>query len=293
MRRVYGNHQVTMTNTFPAVVSVEPATRNRLLAELAPDDFARIASFLEPMAMRTGTTLHEPNARIQHVYFPTSGAVSMIVVTPDGAIEAGSVGNEGFAGIAALLHADIVPTHALVQAAGQAYRMKVTAFRVLMRESLTMQQLFSRYAFAFLNQVAQLVACNRLHSLEARCARWLLMTHDRIDGDQIRLTHESLSFVLGVHRPAVTLALGILQESGVIEYTRGRIHILDRAGLERAACSCYRAIRQELDALVQRSAGLSVARLARPELSWRAVDSAHFSMSHGIRRAPPSADRAP
>jgi len=283
-----------MTNASPAAtVRFEPATRNSLLAELAPDDFAKINSHLEPMVMRTGTTLHEPNARIQHVYFPTVGAVSLMVVTPEGAIEAGSVGNEGFVGIAALLHDDVIPTHALVQAEGQGYSMKVGAFRALMDERPAVQRLFSRYTFAFLNQVAQLVACNRLHSLESRCARWLLMTRDRIEGDQIRLTHDTLSYVLGVHRPAVTLSLGLLQKSELIEYTRGRIHIVDRAGLERAACSCYRIIRHELDELVHRSARFSAALVARPELSRRAVDSAPFSVSRGIRRAPPSADRAP
>ena len=244
----------------PALATVAPSIRNRLLAELAPDDLARVAPYLESVELEFGLVLHEPNARIQYVYFPTTGAVSMMVVSPDGAVEVGSVGNEGFAGIAALLHADFLPTRALVQAPGQAYRMKVPVFRMLITESDTMQQLFSRYTLAFLNQVAQSVACNRLHSLESRCARWLLMTHDRIDGDQIRLTHESLSYMLGVHRPAVTLAAGVLQKAGFIDYTRGLIKITNRPGLEGAACACYQIMRRGYDDLLQ--SGQAVAGAA-------------------------------
>jgi CRP-like cAMP-binding protein len=241
-----------MLETFePATLAVAPATRNRLLAQLGPDDFATVAPFLEPVELRFGLVLHEANARIQFLYFPTTGSVSMMVVSPDGAVEVGSVGNEGFAGISALLHADFIPTRALVQAPGHAYRMKVAVFRMLIAESVTMQQLFSRYTLAFLNQVAQSVACNRLHSLELRCARWLLMTHDRIDGDQIQLTQESLSYMLGVHRPAVTLAAGVLQKAGFIDYTRGRINIMNRPGLESAACGCYQIMRRGFDDLLR------------------------------------------
>ncbi|HSU94551.1 MAG TPA: Crp/Fnr family transcriptional regulator [Gemmatimonadaceae bacterium] len=262
----------------PALATVAPSIRNRLLAELAPDDLARVAPYLESVELEFGLVLHEPNARIQYVYFPTTGAVSMMVVSPDGAVEVGSVGNEGFAGIAALLHADFLPTRALVQAPGQAYRMKVPVFRMLITESDTMQQLFSRYTLAFLNQVAQSVACNRLHSLESRCARWLLMTHDRIDGDQIRLTHESLSYMLGVHRPAVTLAAGVLQKAGFIDYTRGLIKITNRPGLEGAACACYQIMRRGYDDLLQ---------------SGQAVAGAATFSSERREHVPSAADSAP
>jgi CRP-like cAMP-binding protein len=244
-----------MLKTYePSIAAATPATRNYLLAELAPADFAKVTPYLELVELKFGLALEEPNARIQYVYFPTTGSVSMMVVSPDGAVEVGSVGNEGFAGIAALLHADFIPTRALVQAPGQAYRMKVAVFRMIIAESDTMQQLFSRYTLAFLNQVAQSVACNRLHSLESRCARWLLMTHDRIDGDQIQLTQEALSYMLGVHRPAVTIAAGVLQKAGFIDYTRGRINIIDRSGLEGAACSCYQIMRQGFDDLLRSGA---------------------------------------
>jgi CRP-like cAMP-binding protein len=240
----------------PATIVAAPATRNRLLAQLTPDELAKLTRYLELVDLKFGLILHEANARIQYVYFPTTGSVSMMIVSPDGAVEVGSVGNEGFAGIAALLHADFISTRALVQAPGHAYRMKVAVFRMLIAESDTMQLLFSRYTLAFLNQVAQSVACNRLHSLESRCARWLLMTHDRIDGDQIHLTQESLSYMLGVHRPAVTIAAGVLQKAGFIDYSRGLINIVNRPGLEGAACACYRIMRQGFDNLLHSGAAV-------------------------------------
>jgi CRP-like cAMP-binding protein len=246
----------SLDSTF---VIAAPATRNYLLAALVPEDYAKVEPYLELVELKFGRTMYEPNSRIQSVYFPTTGSVSMMVVSPDGAVEVGSVGNEGFLGIAALLHADFISMHALVQAPGQAYRMPAAAFRMIIAESATMQQLFSRYLLAFLNQVAQSVACNRLHTLESRCARWLLMTHDRIEGDQIRLTQESLSYMLGVHRPAITLAAGVLQKAGLIGYTRGRINIVDRPGLEGAACACYQIIRRGFDDLRPGDIGLLAA----------------------------------
>jgi CRP-like cAMP-binding protein len=241
-----------MLKTFdPATLAIAPATRNRLLAQLTAHDLAKVTPYLELVELKFGLILHEANARIKYVYFPTTGSVSMMILSPEGAVEVGSIGNEGFAGIAALLHADFISTRALVQAPGQAYRMKVAVFRMMISQSDTMQQLFSRYTLAFLNQVAQSVACQRLHSLESRCARWLLMTHDRIDGDQIQLTQEALSYMLGVHRPAVTLAVGVLQKAGFIDYTRGLINIVNRPGLEGAACACYRIMREGFDDLLR------------------------------------------
>jgi CRP-like cAMP-binding protein len=279
-----------------AILSAAPATRNRLLAQLVGDDLAKIAPHLEPVELELGRILLEPNARIQHVYFPTTGAISLLIVSPDGAVEVGSVGNEGFVGISALLHADFTATHALVEASGQAYRLDVVVFRMAIAESVALQQLFSRYALAFLNQVGQSVACNRLHSLESRCARWLLMTHDRIDGDQIRLTQEFLSHVLGVHRPAVTLAAGVLQKAGYIDHSRGTITITNRPGLESAACACYQIVRRGFDDLLQSGEGVPSAATSaseRREHVPNAAGSAPSSASHGILRAPRQAVRAP
>jgi CRP-like cAMP-binding protein len=226
-----------------------PVTANLLLAALSPDDLALISLQLESVPLTLREVLYEPGADIQHVYFPTTGCVSMINGTTDGSVEVGTIGLEGLVGVPVLLRASSEPTRALVQVEGEAYRISSPAFRVVVRESEHLERIFLRYALALFNQVAQSVACNRLHSLEERCARWLLITHDRVDGDVFKLTQEFLSYMLGVHRPAVTLAAGVLQSGGYIKYSRGTITVTDRIGLERASCSCYQATRDDYAAL--------------------------------------------
>jgi CRP-like cAMP-binding protein len=234
----------------PAVINTVHPTSNRLLARLPRAEMDKLAPWMQPLELIFGAVIFHPDVLIEHVYFLTSGSISTIIESPEGAVEVASVGNEGMVGVAALLHADSMPTRAFVQSAGYAFRIEVAVFRAVVAESLVMQQLFSRYTLSFMNQVAQSVACNRLHSLEARCARWLLMAHDRVDGDQILLTQESLSYMLGVHRPAVTLAAGVLQKAGYTGYMRGKISITDRRGLESASCSCYQSVREGFEALI-------------------------------------------
>jgi CRP-like cAMP-binding protein len=228
---------------------VREATANHLLAALAPADLRRISIDLQAVPLVLRRVLYEPDATIEHIYFPTTGCVSMINSTPDGAVEVGTIGLEGMVGIPILLRGNSEPTRALVQVEGEAYRITAAAFRTVVDESDGVRHIFFRYALALFNQVAQSVACNRLHPLEARCARWLLMTHDRVDGNQFRLTQEFLSYMLGVHRPAVTLAAGLLQQAGFIHYSRGSITVTDRAGLEDASCYCYQATRDNFRAL--------------------------------------------
>lgn len=220
-----------------------PATANRLLASLAPADLARLALDLESVPLTLRQVLYEPNEAIEYVYFPTEGCVSMINATPDGSVEVGTIGLEGMVGVPILLCSDSEPTRALVQVEGEAHRISTAAFCRVIEERERLRRILLRYALALFNQIGQSVACNRLHSLEARCARWLLMTHDRVDGDKFELTQEFLSYMLGVHRPAVTLAAGLLQRAGFIHYTRGRITVTDRDGLEEASCCCYQATR--------------------------------------------------
>jgi CRP-like cAMP-binding protein len=229
----------------PQQVVARPATDNLLLARLAPDDFAQICTDLEHVLFRVHDVLYEPGEEIRHIYFPTAGCVSMVHVTLDGTVEVGTVGFEGVVGIPLLLHGTSAPTRALVQVEGEAYRITSAAFRRTIALSDSTYRILLRFSLAFFNQVAQSVACNRLHSLEERCARWLLITHDRVDGDSFKLTQEFLSFMLGVHRPAVTLAAGVLQKAGYIHYSRGKITITDRPGLEGASCSCYQATRDD------------------------------------------------
>jgi CRP-like cAMP-binding protein len=233
----------------PQQVVARPAGDNSLLAILSPGDFAQICMDLEHVLFRVHDVLNEPGEEIKYVYFPTAGCVSMVQVTPDGTVEVGTVGFEGMVGIPLLLHGTSAPTRALVQVEGEGYRMTSAAFRRTIAMSDSIYRILLRFTLAFFNQVAQSVACNRLHSLEARCARWLLITHDRVDGDSFKLTQEFLSFMLGVHRPAVTLAAGVLQKAGYIHYSRGKITITDRPGLEGASCSCYHATRDDYLAL--------------------------------------------
>lgn len=239
-------------SSMPAIVPefVAPPARNRLLAALTSSELSKIHPWLEPVPLKVGDVLYHPHVQIEHAYFPTSGSISMIVLSADGELEVASVGNEGFAGVAALLHAESMPTRALVQSQGDAYRIEVEVFRAVVSECPAMQRIFSRYALALINQLSQAVACNRLHSLEARCARWLLMAHDRANGNQILLTQDSLSYMMGVHRPAVTLAAGVLQKAGYIDYSRGKIVVTDRAGLESASCACYHTLRAGFESLL-------------------------------------------
>ena len=230
-------------------LSIRAPTANLLLASLSSVDLALISASLEPVRLTLRDVLYEPRATIEYVYFPTTGCVSMIHATSDGSVEVGTIGLEGLVGVPILLRATSEPTRALVQVEGEGYRITTQAFRQVVASSDSMERIFLRYALALFNQVAQSVACNRLHSLEERCARWLLITHDRVDGDQFKLTQEFLSYMLGVHRPAVTLAAGLLQEAGLIRYSRGNITITDRAGLEDASCSCYQATRDDYTAL--------------------------------------------
>jgi CRP-like cAMP-binding protein len=231
------------------------ATNNMLLASLAANDFAQICMELEHVRLQVQDVLYEPGEEIKHVYFPTSGCISMVQVTGTGTVEVGTVGFEGMVGLPLLLHGTSAPTRSLVQVEGDGYRIATAAFLRIIAMSDSTYRTLLRFALAYFNQVAQSVACNRLHSLEERCARWLLITHDRVEGDEFRLTQEFLSFMLGVHRPAVTLAAGVLQKAGYIHYSRGRIVVTDRAGLEGASCACYQTTRDDYAELIGRRAG--------------------------------------
>ena len=220
----------------------EGIARNRILSILSTDEIQRLLPSLESVPLLTGMPIYEPNVRMTHVYFPISGIVSMTSDMREGTVEVGTVGREGMTGLPLVLGATTMPTRAFVQVPGHAYRMRDEDLFHAMRESSRFQLLLLRYALALFDQAAQHAACNRLHALEERCARWLLMTHDRVDGDVLPLKQQFLAEMLGVHRPAVTLAAGALQRAGVIRYTRGKVTVLDRPALERASCECYEII---------------------------------------------------
>lgn len=223
---------------------------NVLLATLSEEDRALLLPELERVSLEVGEVLYEPDAPITHVYFVHSGVASVVSAMAEGTVEVGTTGREGFVGVPILLHADSSPTRTFIQVAGAADRMTASRLRELVAQSVTLERALYRFVQSYLEQVAQTAACNRLHTLEERCARWLLMTQDRIGSERLPLTQQFLSFMLGVHRPAVTLAAGALQKAGLIRYSRGKVTILDRTGLEAAACACYELTRRSVERLV-------------------------------------------
>ena len=226
--------------------------RNRLLAGLSEAVADRVTGVLEPVSLALKDLLYEPGRPIEYVYFPLTGMVSMVISMEDGGtVEVGTVGNEGLVGTPVFLGVDASPTRVLAQVPGRSLRMAVSDFRKEIAEvDAVLYWRIARYQQALLNQVAQSVACNHLHSIDMRTARWLLMTHDRVGEDEFPLTQEFLSQMLGVRRPSVTVAAGLLEKAGLISYRRGRIKVVDRARLEAASCECYRVVRAEHERLV-------------------------------------------
>jgi CRP-like cAMP-binding protein len=210
---------------------------NLLLAAL-PDQ-ARLAPVLQRDELPQEHTLYEAGARITHYVFPVRGVTSLVREMQGGTVEVGAIGPEGMVGISALLGMPTTSTRIFAQSDLVIDRIAVGALDAICDSSPGTRSLLMRYVHTFHEEVSQSVACNRLHSLEQRCARWLLMTHDRTGTDVMPVKQRYLSYMLGVHRPAVSLATGALQRAGLIRNTRGHITVLDRAGLEEAACECY------------------------------------------------------
>jgi CRP-like cAMP-binding protein len=235
-------------NSLAASPTGPPAIENSLLAAVPRKEYRRLLARLEPVTLTFGDVLYEPGQTIHHVYFPSASLVSLLTLA-DGhlALEVGLIGREGMVGIPLALGHKVSSVRALVQGAGTAMRMTSAHFHKEFRLSLPLQQELYRYVHALMAQISQTAACNRFHVVEARLARWLLMTHDRVKSDQFRMTHEFLGHMLGVQRVAVTNAAHALQKRKLIRYTRGAITILDREGLEAAACKCYQVVKDMND----------------------------------------------
>jgi len=229
--------------------------RNHLLEALPSRDRRCMIDGCEPVQLAFGDVVYVPGEPIEHVHFPTASFISLIMpIDDDACIEVGMVGCEGMFGIPLALGVDVSPVRAVVQGAGPALRMEATRFCSELARSPPLRREMGRYVVVHLNQLAQAAACTRFHVVEARLARWLLMTQDRAQGDTFHVTHECLAFMLGVRRVGVTKAASALQRRGLIGYSRGDVTVLDRRGLQAASCSCYEADRDAYDRMLGQAA---------------------------------------
>jgi CRP-like cAMP-binding protein len=227
-----------------AVRTAAPSRTNALLAAMPRAGRARLAQLLSPVSLTFGEILHEP-AAVRYVYFPVDCLVSLFApIAQHLAVEVALVGSEGMVGVSLALGENTSPLQALVQGSGNALRMDASAFQRELRRDAALQAGVYRYVHLLMGQLGQTAACNAFHPIEARCARWLLMTRDRMQSNELELTHEFMARMLGVRRVGVTVAAGNLQKRGLIAYSRGRITILDAERLAQSACECYAVLKK-------------------------------------------------
>ena len=226
------------------------AVRNAMLLAIPDDEFNLIRPLLEPVEMPRYRLIYDQGRRIEQAYFANDGMISLVVVTEDGrSVEIGITGHEGVVGVPLAFEFRFAPTRAISQLPGNGLQITPEALGQAFPRCPTLRQLIERYALTQQLQVSQIAACNRLHDMEQRLARWLLMCQDRVSSELLPLTHEFLAQMLGVGRPTVTIAAGVLERAGLIENTRGNVKIVNRKRLEDAACECYGAIQNFTGAL--------------------------------------------
>ena len=226
-------------------------SQNHLLGALPAADFEALAPHLHLVPLALGQMLYEPGEQLQHAYFPTTAIISLHYVTESGAsAESAGVGNEGMLGVSLFMGGDTTPSSAVVQTAGYAYRLERRLLKQEFARGGPLQRLLLRYTQALMTQMSQTAVCNRHHSVEQQLCRWLLLTLDRLPGNELVMTQELVAGMLGVRREGITEVAGRLQASAIIRYRRGHISVLDRGGLEAHACECYGVVRKELTRLL-------------------------------------------
>lgn len=224
---------------------------NRLLDALETEALERLRPHLRRERMEPPDVLFEPGEVVDLAYFPLGGVVSLLTVLSDGVqVELATVGREGAVGVTTLLASARAISRALIQVPGEALAIEASRLQEEIDRDEKVRWLLHRYTLALMGQIGQGVACNRLHSLEQRTARWLLFTHDRVGGDEFPMTHQFLASMLGVRRASVTVAAGALQTAGLIEYRRGRMRVIDREGLEATSCECYAVVRDHYRSVI-------------------------------------------
>ena len=230
--------------------TLEP-TGNRLLARLPRQELERLVPHLGHVSFALGEVIYESGGRQSYIYFPTSAIISLLYLMENGSsAEMGVAGCEGLVGVALFMGGNTVPNRAVVQSAGGAFRMKTQVLQEEFARGGMFQRLLLRYTQALMTQMSQTAVCNRLHTVEQQLCRWLLLSRDRLDTDELVMTQELIANMLGVRREGVTHAAGRLQENGLISYVRGRITILDRPGLEASVCECYKVVKDEYERLL-------------------------------------------
>jgi len=234
-----------------AYATLQSLADSHLLGALSPADQEHLLPDLRLNAFALGDTIYESGEPLDYVYFPTSCIVSLVYTMESGVTaEMGLVGNEGVVGVALFMGGDTMPNRAVVQVAGGAIKMRARLLQEEFKRGGALQRGLLRYTQALITQIAQTAVCNRIHSVEQRLCRWLLLCHDRAKSNQLRMTQEFIANMLGGHRQSVTVAAGRLQDAGLIHYSRGDIRILNRSGLEATACECYQVVKTEFDRLL-------------------------------------------
>ncbi|MDD5176369.1 MAG: Crp/Fnr family transcriptional regulator [Sterolibacterium sp.] len=225
--------------------------QNHLLAALPAEEYARLLPHLELVPLPLGHALYESGTQMRHVYFPTNSIISMLYVMEDGSsAEIAVAGNEGIVGVSLFMGGETTPSRAVVQSAGHTYRLPGQVLKQEFKRSGELQHLLLRYTQALLTQMAQTAVCNRHHSLDQQFCRWLLLSLDRLPTNELVMTQELIANMLGVRREGVTEAAGNVAKAGLIEYRRGHITVIDRAGLEKRVCECYAVVKKEFDRLL-------------------------------------------